>query len=436
MRLDIILHRLVWVGLVAASLAVASTARAIPAFARQFHTSCDMCHTAFPDLNPTGEAFRRLGYRMPMGHMEAAPETVPLGESASDFPSETFPGELLAQAPIAAFISTGVSMQRGMPIEDDTSPVQAAAPRDDWALTHGGTELALLLAGPLGDRISFFGELATSGGAIELERATLTFGLLPPPLLMVTVGKLIPTLNPFIADRTVLMDSFVFNTITLGANEWSPNNGDFGVEASGVLFHRLSWFAGIMEGSGGALDAQKDYYGRLTYKLGGLASDGTGSSDHSHLWREYSAALGTSAYRGSALLTDVDALGMPIEQRDSFWRAAVDLDVRLRDLHLVVSGFTQRDEHPMVGDAGAGTLDGLLAEAEYVVFPWLIPTVRYMLFSEDLPGAGAHGGHRLLAGVTALVRENIRVSLFGEGRTDAGNGFHVATLSLRLMAGF
>ena len=40
-------------------------AKAIPAFARKYQTSCTTCHTAFPKLNPFGEAFRRNNYRFP-----------------------------------------------------------------------------------------------------------------------------------------------------------------------------------------------------------------------------------------------------------------------------------------------------------------------------------------------------------------------------------
>src|SRR5512146_1350350 len=40
-------------------------ARAIPAFARKYETSCMTCHTVYPKLTPFGEAFRRNGFRFP-----------------------------------------------------------------------------------------------------------------------------------------------------------------------------------------------------------------------------------------------------------------------------------------------------------------------------------------------------------------------------------
>ena len=41
-------------------------ADAIPAFARQFNATCNMCHAPLPPrLNNLGITFKRLGYRLP-----------------------------------------------------------------------------------------------------------------------------------------------------------------------------------------------------------------------------------------------------------------------------------------------------------------------------------------------------------------------------------
>jgi hypothetical protein len=42
-------------------IAVSGRARAVPAFARKYKTSCVTCHTIFPKLTPFGEQFRRNG---------------------------------------------------------------------------------------------------------------------------------------------------------------------------------------------------------------------------------------------------------------------------------------------------------------------------------------------------------------------------------------
>lgn len=43
----------------------ATSAQAIPAFARKYQTDCSSCHTAFPQLNAAGRAFKEDGYRFP-----------------------------------------------------------------------------------------------------------------------------------------------------------------------------------------------------------------------------------------------------------------------------------------------------------------------------------------------------------------------------------
>ena len=46
-------------------LLLPSASRAIPAFARQYGTSCATCHIDFPKLNDFGKAFRDAGFKFP-----------------------------------------------------------------------------------------------------------------------------------------------------------------------------------------------------------------------------------------------------------------------------------------------------------------------------------------------------------------------------------
>src|SRR5215472_3579936 len=43
----------------------AKPAAAVPIFAERYGFKCTVCHTAVPELNPFGEQFRRMGYRLP-----------------------------------------------------------------------------------------------------------------------------------------------------------------------------------------------------------------------------------------------------------------------------------------------------------------------------------------------------------------------------------
>ena len=43
------------------------TSNAIPAFSRQYGTSCTTCHIDFPKLNDFGKAFKDAGFKFPKG---------------------------------------------------------------------------------------------------------------------------------------------------------------------------------------------------------------------------------------------------------------------------------------------------------------------------------------------------------------------------------
>src|ERR1700686_1344445 len=44
---------------------IAPKAQAIPAFSRQYQTSCSTCHIDFPKLNDFGKAFKDAGFKFP-----------------------------------------------------------------------------------------------------------------------------------------------------------------------------------------------------------------------------------------------------------------------------------------------------------------------------------------------------------------------------------
>src|SRR6266567_9481224 len=46
-------------------LLVSGTSYAIPAFSRQYGTSCSTCHVDFPKLNDFGKAFKDAGFKFP-----------------------------------------------------------------------------------------------------------------------------------------------------------------------------------------------------------------------------------------------------------------------------------------------------------------------------------------------------------------------------------
>src|SRR5450755_1204343 len=76
---------------------------AIPAFSRQYGTSCTTCHIDFPKLNDFGKAFKDAGFKFPKddeSFIKVPP--VMLGSPAQKelWPHVVFPGSIPGMPPI------------------------------------------------------------------------------------------------------------------------------------------------------------------------------------------------------------------------------------------------------------------------------------------------------------------------------------------------
>jgi len=105
--------------LLALTFWLSDTARAIPAFARMYGTSCSTCHIDFPKLNDFGKAFKDAGFKFPKD--DAAMLKIPpvmLGAPANKelWPKAIWPGTIPGIPPIGFemtnyFQYTGTSRQ-------------------------------------------------------------------------------------------------------------------------------------------------------------------------------------------------------------------------------------------------------------------------------------------------------------------------------------
>lgn len=421
------------------------SAQAIPAFARRYETSCQTCHTAFPALTPFGEAFRRNGYRFPGGEDadRSHDEPIQLGQEIHQrlFPDEVWPGEIPGALPMGIIIMPMMSARRGEGGHGghahggaNPSVMRSAPSTADYGVSFGGSSLGVLLAGTFGQHIGFFAKLEISAdGDVSLERPFVSIYPFDDPVLSFRVGMFEPSLQPFSVHRSLTGHSMSFTTVTLGDNVWAPEPQQMGIEANGVLFRRLGYSVGLVEGAGD-LASDKDFYFRLEYKLGGMSLDGVESTGRSAPWQEDSVQIGASLYRGVGLLED--PLGTDQRQTDEFWRLGADLQARIDDFSLTVAVFTQLHQRPVWGDPEQGSLYGLFGEASLVAFPWLIPMVRYELYREELPGMPGLFGHRMTVGVNALVRSNVSVRALALGRMDGNQDPQFTEVSLALSAAF
>src|SRR5579864_8977563 len=86
-----------------------SSSFAIPAFSRQYGTSCTTCHVDFPKLNDFGKAFKDAGFKFPKddeSFLKVPP--VMLGAPAQKelFPHTVFPGTIPGLPPIGLRFNT------------------------------------------------------------------------------------------------------------------------------------------------------------------------------------------------------------------------------------------------------------------------------------------------------------------------------------------
>lgn len=139
---------------VASSPAFALHGKLIPAFARKYNVSCQVCHAPVPRLNATGEAFAGNGFEFQVG--EEPRDTVGTGDALLRL-QRTLPLAMRFDA-----YSTVVSKRRG-----DQAYADLQTP---WVIK-------LLSGGQVADKISYYTYfLLTERGGVEgLEDAYLQF---------------------------------------------------------------------------------------------------------------------------------------------------------------------------------------------------------------------------------------------------------------------
>ncbi len=408
----------------------------IPAFARQYRTACSTCHTAAPKLNVLGEAFRLNGYRMPANDLLIRhDDPIPLGNDAWKdlWPRAIWPGELPGQFPLALRIQNDLRATRD---ETATSNVSYRFPN----------EVYLLAGTTLGENISVFVETEWSReGGVEVVQAKFEFqdlipGL-PKRLLNLWVGMQNPYLFTF-ADRQIdraarqrfQWQDFRPSNLTLvnpltGAQLTSTN--DFrlrltepSVEVNGLVTGRLYYGVGIAQGAGDATsdnNNRKDIYYKVRYKFGGLDLAG-----------KYGPGQGPVTGAGGQLLdrsVTIEHFGYfgaePAENGVDDTHRSFGINARaLYGSWDVGIGFVRSEFNGTWPGLVAADLvtSSVFAKVEYLGFPWLIGSLKLESFQAEIPDEAqalgfTQGGMdqvRVLPGLIALLRQNVRAVIEGE----------------------
>ena len=144
----------------------------------------------------------------------------------------------------------------------------------------------------------------------------------------------------------------------------------------------------------------KDFYGRLSYKIGGMGVMGGGEVEESIIaaenWQDgetlfgnvkSSAKFGIFYYRGKSDFMK------PIENQDRFSRYGVDVDWIIGNFNIVGSTVVYDDNldddiNYNTGFPTEATGDTFktyihTVEVDWVVYPWLMPAVRYEWIQPD-----------------------------------------------------
>lgn len=405
-------------GAIPALLLAPRPALAIPAFARQYRTSCQTCHVAYPKLTPFGEAFRRNGYRYPGGRDEdyRKQEHQKLGADAYKdvFPKAVWPGKLPRSVPLAVVIN---SVFQGSPESD---------PKVNFS--NVGGSVSFNAATNLGETLSVWGGVSihgqSGGGAeAELERAFVVVKPMEEPVLNIRVGRIEPGILSFSSHRTLGPAPFLLST-QVKDNQFALEPAQLGLELTGVFGKgRATYTAGLVEGAGNQVNTPKDVYGRIAYKFGGMRLDGEPDKGELKLsdpqpWREWSVQVGAFAYGGSAQIGDPASAA----QDDNFFLVGGDVNLQLRDANLVLAYAYGRNDRPLLADP-LRKVDTrhLYAQLDYVVYPWLIPMLRWE--RRDFIGEGAHD--RIIPGVYMLVRANVRTLILARIERMPGGSFEL-----------
>jgi hypothetical protein len=408
----------------------------VPAFARKYKTSCQTCHNGFPKLNSFGEAFRRNAYQFPGGTDAefTKEEPVSLGSEGNKkaFPDAIWPGSLPGSSPISLFMNG----------EADYNP------RTDPRFTFGGlgNSIEAVAAGTLGEDLSFWGHaILSSDGTLELNRMFLVFSNVIGSDLNFNLkaGVFEPGLFSFSTHRA-WMEGYWLTTQPFSQDmAWSIEETQKGLEVNGLFGGRFGYNAGIVEGFGG-VHSDKDYYGHVTYKMAGLPLDGvtegTAAASNTQPYIDNSLTLGVFVYHGKAALGPDSAL-----QTNGFTMGGGDINAYYDRFNLFGGIGVRHDEHPFVGSTVySANTTVWFSELDVVVYPWLLPGVRFESWKSSMADPGGSGSvvpytdSQVVPGIVALVRPNVKLILKTtlekfESRGDSK--FDFGTVSLGMAVG-
>jgi len=415
-------------------IAVASDeSSAIPAFARKYNTSCATCHVGFPKLNAFGDAFRRNGYQFP-GHTDAEfikQEEVSLGAEGNkkSFPDAIWPGTIPGHSPISLFLNGEVDYNPKT-IEGDGST------NARWTFGGLGSAIETAIGGTLGEDMAFWGQASLSSEGLELNRIFLSISNIigDSYALNARIGVFEPQLFSFSTHRAWMEGYWLTTRAFDDAHmSWTLEEHLSGIEFNGMAANgRLFYSAGIVEGFG-PLHSDKDFYGHLSYKIGGLPMDGVtaGGPNLNNLqpYVDNSLTIGAFAYSGNALIGADETTGVigdttfaTNDQTNTFTMIGGDINVWFDRLNLFGGIGIRKDNNPFLEAPNLSAKSSTaFAEIDVVAYPWLLPGIRLETWNSERaiddpanPGKAitkSYSDLQITPGIVFLWRPNVKWTL-------------------------
>src|SRR5579885_1635898 len=418
---------------IAILLLLCGSSQAIPAFSRQYGTSCSTCHLDFPKLNDFGKAFKDAGFKFPKddeSFLKIPP--VMLGAPAQKdlWPHAIWPGTIPGIPPIGLRMNNFFQLtSRNRNNFNNLLPPGTPGPFTPRTDFQTGL-FSIFTAGNFGSDIAFWvdddfsiGGDNSNGGLGDGYLKFVNIGRLlklPTDALSLRFGQFELDL-PFSQARSWNLSGWdIYAQPNIGAPGQNVNNGFSldaaaqGVELSGGHQYRGYHYslAIVNQNTGGTpspgnnVPAQvaftsdsnfKDLYGRFSYRFNlerdaasrkeVQAAGPTGPRDHTYL------SLGTLYFYGRSVqrFQGVTTSDTPvvITAREPFYRVGGDFSFNYHTFNLFGQFLYGRDQNllpfvpaglvlPTGFTAGSPAhFSGGFLEADYLVYPWMMAIMRW-----------------------------------------------------------
>jgi hypothetical protein len=413
------------------------SSQAIPAFSRQYGTSCSTCHVDFPKLNDFGKAFKDAGFKFPKddeSFIKVPPVLLGAPANKELFPHSIWPGSIPGVPPIGLrynhFFQVVSANRNNFNLQNTTGDpaLNQFIPRTDFQTGL----FSIFTAGNFGSDIAFWvdddfsvGGANSNGGLGDGYLKFVNVGRflkLPTDALSLRFGQFELDL-PFSQARSWNLSGWdIYDQPNIGASSQNVNNAFAlanaaqGVEISGGHQYRgyhyslaiVNQNTGGTPGSGASVPAVvgytsdsnfKDLYGRFSYRFNLehdpasrneiQAAGATGPRDHTYL------SLGTLYFYGRSVqrFQGQDASNTPvvITAREPFYRVGGDFSFNYHALNFFGQFLYGRDQNllPLVPTGtplqlpigftpgSAAHFSGGFLEADYLVYPWMMTIMRW-----------------------------------------------------------